>query len=149
MYCTMSLSTQTDLSGPPLIIEKPAFTIKLYTGSDFAEFIIKSDMHLDEKVARESKKILEETNPGIRYFLLVSSEGLFRLSRKARRLGADKTFSTHLAAVACYTSNYTLSLLGELYNKINKPAVLTRVFSNRAAAKEWLLEQRTEMVQAG
>lgn len=112
----------------------------IFPGSPWAEFHVAPDAVLDEKVSWEAKKVLEEAGPGIRFFLLVDSEGFFRVTRKARKLAASREFSTHLAAVACYTSNATISLLGDLYNKINKPAVPTRVFNHRETAVEWLSE---------
>jgi hypothetical protein len=122
-------------------IDAPFYLLKIHADSCFSEYVIKADAILDEKMARHTKKMLEEAAPGRKHFLLVSSEGFFRVTKKARKLGADRNFSSHLAAVACYTSNSTLALLGELYNKINKPAVRTRVFYSREAAQEWLHEQ--------
>ena len=95
----------------------------------------------DEKIAKQAKKVLEQENTGVKYYLYVEPEGFFRVTRKARKLGASKDFSSHLAAVAFVTSNSSLALLGELYNKINKPSVPTKVFSSKEAAKEWLAEQ--------
>jgi hypothetical protein len=122
-------------------IESPEFTIRFSTGSCFAELIFREGALFDENLARQTKLLLEESNPDKKYFLLVQSEGFFHVTKKARRTGADKTFSSHLAAVACFTNNATLFLLGELYNKINKPAVPTRVFHSREAAEEWLFTQ--------
>lgn len=129
-----------DLTIPPLIIDTSGFMLKIYTDRAFAECIIKTDAVLDEAFARESKRLLQEACPGRKYLLLVSSQGFIRVTKKARRIGADKAFSEHLEAVACYTNNPSLALLGELYNKINKPAVTTKIFSTREAALEWLSE---------
>lgn len=123
-------------------IDMPSFTLKLIPSSDLAEYVIKEGVLLDEKLAWETKELLERLRPGKKYYLLVSSEGFFRVTKKARKLGASGKFSSHLAAVACYTTNASLALLGELYNKINKPAVATRVFATKEAAEEWLEEQR-------
>lgn len=142
------LGTPIDLSSPPLILDEPNFLLKIYPELDFAEYMIKNDTVLNEDVARATKKMLEETLPGRKYFLLVSCEGFFRVTRKARRLGADKEFSAYLTAVGCYTNNPSLSLIGELYNKINKPAVPTQVFPRRENALEWLKEMMMQ-TQAG
>lgn len=123
------------------IIDRPGYRLKINPHLEIAELIIKLDAVLDEIFVRDSKKELEKARPGHKYYLLVGTEGFFRLTKKARKLGASKYFSTHLAAVACYTSNFTLALLGELYNKINKPVVPTHVFYTKEAAQEWLQEQ--------
>lgn len=125
----------------PIPFEHPCFLLKIYPEADFAKLTIRSEIIFDENAARASKKILEETNPGRKYFLLVSSEGFFRVTKEVRKLGASRAFSSHIAAIACYTSNISLFLLGELYNKINKPAHPTRVFSSKESAMEWLYEQ--------
>lgn len=130
-----------DLSLPAVVVERRAFILKMYPGSEFAEFIIRDNAVLDDKAAHESRAIFQTHAPGKKFFLLVSSEGFMKVTKKARRLGADRVFSSHLAAVSCYTNNASLALLGELYNKLNKPAVTTKMFSNREVALEWLLEQ--------
>lgn len=129
------------LQQPVVLIERPCFSVKITSGSPWAEFRVVPDAVLDHHISWEAKQVLEQTSPGTRFYLLVDSEGFFRVTRKARKLAASREFSTHLAAVACYTPHSSLSLLGELYNKINKPAVPTRVFSSREQAVEWLTEQ--------
>jgi hypothetical protein len=133
----------------PFLFERSNFTIKIYPDSDFAEFIIKGDTVFDDRAALKSKKILEEARPGKKYYLLVSSSGFFKITKRARRLGADRLFSSHLAAVACYTGNFSLFLLGELYNKLNKPFVTTRVFPSREPAMEWLTDQMVQRAVPG
>ena len=120
------------------VIERPHFVLKHSPDSLFAEFTIKDGVLYDEPLARETRMLLEEASPGKKYLLLVQCEGFFRVTMKVRKLGASKSFSSHLAAVAFFTNNSSLALLGELYNKINKPAVPTKVFSTRESAEEWL-----------
>jgi hypothetical protein len=121
------------------IIVKPNYVLKIFQENNLAELIFNAGAVLDEPLAREIKRTLVTTHPERKYNLLVGSKGFFRVTKGARILGARKSFSTHLAAAACYTSNSSLALLGELYTKINKPAVTTRVFSWREEALEWLL----------
>jgi hypothetical protein len=123
----------------PFILESNKFIIKVYP-NDFVEYVVKKDVLLDEKSAREAKKLLEDYKPGTKFFVLAEGLDFFRVTRGARRLGASKTFSTHMAAVAFCSNNFSLHLLGELYIKINKPAVPTRLFTNKKSAKEWLKE---------
>jgi hypothetical protein len=124
----------------PASLETEIFRINLFA-ADFAELIMKDNAVFTVNAARQSKSMLENANPGVRYHLLVSCEGFFRVTRGARKTGADAAFSTHLAAVACYTSNPSLWLLGELYNKINKPVVSTSLFLSRDGALKWLSER--------
>jgi hypothetical protein len=123
------------------IIDRQGYFLRINSLSGLTEFVIKADAILDEGLVRDSKSVLEQIRPGHKHYLLVSSEGFFRLTRKARKIGASKNFSTHLAAISCYTSNFSLALLGELYNKINKPVVPTKVFHSKEVATEWLEEQ--------
>jgi hypothetical protein len=127
----------------PVTIDRQGFILRHHPTDNITEFIIKSDVYFDDRMAAESKKIMEENFPGKRFFLLVGSDGFFRVTKKARRLGASRAFSNHLCAVACYTTNASLLLIAELYIKINKPAVPTKLFSSREAAEEWLHEKIT------
>jgi hypothetical protein len=124
-----------------VVTDHPQFVLKYSRETPFAEFIIRDGVLYDEPLACETRRILAEASPGKKYLLLVHSDGFFRVTRKVRRLGASKDFSSHLSAVAFFTSNSSLALLGELYNKINKPAVPTRVFSSRESAEEWLISR--------
>jgi len=138
----MSLIAKNVPPGPQ-IIDADSFSIILGEDPEFAELVIKDAVLYDDRVARETKSLLEQLRPGKKYYLVVSSIGFFRVSKKARKLGASKAFSNHLSAVAFYTTNASLLLIGELYNKINKPAVSTRIFASKEAAIEWLNEQRS------
>src|SRR5688572_27105962 len=124
---------------PTQVFESKSFYIRFFP-DNYAELIIKADILFNEQIAKHAKKVLELQNPGIKYYLYSEPEGFFRVTRKARKLGAMKEFSNHLAAVAFVTSNSSLALLGELYNKINKPAVPTKVFSSKDSAREWLFD---------
>jgi hypothetical protein len=123
----------------PFILESDKFIIKVYP-NDFVEYIIKKDVLLDEKAARESKKLLEEFKPGAKFFILAEGMDFFRVTRGVRRLAVSKSFSNHMAAVAFCSTNFSLQLLGELYIKINKPPIPTKLFMNKKDAEEWLKE---------
>jgi hypothetical protein len=135
------MESELKIPAPALLIEKAGYTLKIYPENNLAEYLLKAETLLDEKMSRESKRDLENAFPGKKYFLLVGSEGFFMVTRKARKLAASKKFSNHLSAVGCYTTNSSLSLLAELYIKLNKPAVPTKLFYSREAAMEWLREQ--------
>ena len=131
-----------EILSSPRTLDFPGFVIRHVPGSDVAELILKEGIHFDENQAKATRNALESLAQGRKLYLLVGSEGFVRISRRARKLGASASFSSHLAAVACYTSNHSLALVGELYNKINQPKVPTRVFATREAAEEWLTERR-------
>jgi hypothetical protein len=137
----LSLLPQYHPASVSVIIDRPAFTLKTFCDSEIIEMQIKAEIIFDHIAAMDAKKTLERLKPGQKCHLMVSSEGFFRVTKKARKLGADKAFSAHLSAVACHTSYSSLALIGELYTKINKPAVPTRVFHSREAAMDWLSEQ--------
>jgi hypothetical protein len=123
------------------IIKRPGYTILFFQDTEIAELIMDSDIIMDVGMVKEIKDVLVKARPGIQYFLLVGSQGFFRVKKEARRLGAKKRFSSHLAAMACYTTNTSLALVADLYVKINKPAVPTRLFSSRESALHWLSKQ--------
>ena len=131
-----------------LLLERPGYTLKINQENGQAEFLVKAETLLDDKLVRRAKEDLEMLCPGKKFFLLVGSNGFFRVTRKARKLAASRKFSDHLRAVACYTSNSSLALLAELYIKLNKPAVPTHLFYSRELALEWLHEQMTLQEQS-
>src|SRR4051812_9108569 len=81
-----------------------SFTLRLYPDSDYVEYVIKEGVIYDEAVARQTKSILESVHPDRKTYLLVTSNGFFRVGKKVRKLGASKEFSSHLAAVAFYST---------------------------------------------
>ncbi len=119
------------------IIESEHYLIKIHD-NDFTEYMIKDGVMYNESVARHTKNALEKYKKSAKFYVLAEGQNFFRVTKGARKLGADKEFSNHLAAVAFYSTNVSLSLLGELYIKINKPAVTTKLFTNRENAEEWL-----------
>jgi hypothetical protein len=107
----------------------------------FVEFVVKGDILFNAEHLRESKEMLLMNYPGKKFFVLFVGEEFFQVTKEARELAASKEFSSHLAAVALHTKNFSLRLLGDLYMKINKPNAPTKFFSDREAAIEWLREK--------
>jgi hypothetical protein len=124
-------------------IEAEEYILKIHN-DNFLEFIIREEAVLDVRVALEAKKIVEEYRPGIRFYVLAEGMGFFNVTKEARELSACKEYSSHMAAVAFHTTNPSMVFLGDLYNSINKPAVITKVFHSRYSAREWLQERMTE-----
>jgi hypothetical protein len=105
---------------------------------NFYEILIKENVTLDVELLLEIKNISENNHLHTKSCILVEGVGFFNVTKEVRELGAEKKFSARAMAVACFFKNPSLLLIGELYNKINKPAVETKMFTNREKAKNWL-----------
>jgi hypothetical protein len=46
-----------------------------------------------------------------------------------------------MAAVALYSNNLTLKIIGNLYIKLKRPASPTKFFDDRSKAIQWLKDQ--------
>jgi hypothetical protein len=120
-----------------IIIESEHYMMKIH-GSTLVEYLIKEDVTVDGDFVRRAQAELEKKRRERKYYVLVEGVGFFNVTSEARALIASAEVSNHLEAVAFYTTNYSLGLLAELYNQINKPSVITRSFANRDEALEWL-----------
>lgn len=104
----------------------------------FLEFIVKKDAVLKEQGVWLSKQQAEEAYPGKRFFVLLGGEEFFQVPKETREAVASEKFSTHLAAVALYSNELAMKILGNLYIKINRPEVPTKFFTDRNKAEIWL-----------
>jgi|SRR6185437_2521033 len=105
---------------------------------NFYEILIKENVTLDVELLLEIKNVSENNHPHPKSCILIEGVGFFNVEKEVRELGAEKGFSERAMAVAVFTKNPSLLLIGELYNKINKPAVETKMFTDRKKAKDWL-----------
>ena len=60
------------------------------------------------------------------------------VSGEARRAGASKEYTGHVAALALYSNEDYERIIGGLFLKINKPLVPTEFFDDREKAIAWL-----------
>lgn len=104
----------------------------------YLEFLVKKDAILNEQDLWQSKLEAEEYMPGTQFYVLLGGEEFFQVSREAREVAASDKFSTHLAAVALFSSELSLKILGNLYIKINRPNVPTKFFNDKKKAETWL-----------
>lgn len=104
----------------------------------YLEFMVKKDAILKEEDVWLSKQQAEEAYPGKRYFVLLGGEEFFQVPKETREAVASEKFSTHLAAVALYSNELAMKILGNLYIKINRPEVPTKFFTDRNKAEIWL-----------
>jgi hypothetical protein len=117
--------------------ETEVFIMKVHDDA-YIEFIVKKDVVLDVGDLWESRKMSLEYLPGKKFYVLMEAEDLFNLTKETRDTGASREFGKDLHAVAMYSSNFSMKLLGNLYIRINKPAVPTRLFDKRDEAEKWL-----------
>jgi hypothetical protein len=106
--------------------------------NNLLEIVIKENVILDVELLLEIKRISENHNPHAKSCVFIEGAGFFNVTKEVRELSAEQKFSSRAAAVAVFTKNPTLLLIGELYNKINKPAVETKIFTNREKARKWI-----------
>jgi hypothetical protein len=123
------------------IIETEKFVMKLHDDNNLLEYIVKPGVLMDTKELLLGKELLEEVRPGEKFFILAEGVELFTVTKEARKLAATREYSDNTHAIAFYTHNPSIFLLGKMYQQINKPAVPTNVFYNRDEARDWLLEQ--------
>ncbi|MFL5765665.1 MAG: hypothetical protein ACJ77K_17095 [Bacteroidia bacterium] len=130
----------------PTIIETEKYRLEIRDGSDLLEYTIKEGITYDAEDAIETKARVTALHPGERFYVLGKGIEFFNITAAARALAATKEFSDNTIAVAFYTSNISLQLIGEMYVKLNKPAVPTKIFKSLFSAQEWLNEQMNKNI---
>jgi hypothetical protein len=105
----------------------------------YLEFKVKKDTLLEPEDLWLSRKQSLEYLPGNKFAVLMESDDFFQLGSETRRVGASKEYSKDLIAVAFYSKNLSLKILGSLYIKINRPPVPTKFFDDRDKAEKWLM----------
>lgn len=130
---------------PDHAVQEEFFSLQFHPGR-IVVLTLSAGMLLDERTAKWITTLITDRLGKEKCFLLAESEGFFQVTKKARQLGADPLCNGHLDSVAMFTKQYSLALLAELYMKINRPSVPTRLFMNRDEAIGWL-QSRSE--QAG
>ena len=119
------------------VVETEKYILKIYE-DNLLEYYVKEGVVIDMSLALEVKKICALYRPNTKFYVFTEGSGFFNVTKEVREAGASKEFSKNMAAVALFTNNPSLLLLGELYNKINKPVVETKIFTNREKAHKWL-----------
>ncbi|MCE3258798.1 MAG: hypothetical protein K0S12_439, partial [Bacteroidetes bacterium] len=92
--------------------------------------------------AVEAKTEIRKRRGNDKFYVLAEGVEFFTMTKEARELCSTVTHLDNVFAIAFYTKNISILLLGEIYNKINKPPVPTKVFTNKDEARDWLNEQR-------
>ncbi|MGZ4078514.1 MAG: DUF7793 family protein, partial [Bacteroidia bacterium] len=102
------------------IIETEKCVIKIYSETPYLEYSIKEGASINEEDVLEYKKKVVNLRPGTKFYVLAEGIEFFTISQKAREICATKKFSDNTIAIAFYSTNISVLLLGEMYNKINK-----------------------------
>ncbi len=121
-------------------IESVKGITKIYENG-FVDSYINEGAHLDVPYLIKGKKQLEGLGLPKKFHVLSEGAGFYRITKEAKNLSASKEYSNHLAAVALVTDHVAVQLVIEFYNKINKPVVPTKAFTDRELAKKWLLDK--------
>ncbi|MGL5890422.1 MAG: STAS/SEC14 domain-containing protein [Bacteroidia bacterium] len=78
-------------------------------------------------------------NPDRSFLLLLDARQLSGMSNEARNYGVNNSFASMLKAMAIVVDSPSTRILANFYMKFNRPKIPTRVFSDPAIAKAWLL----------
>jgi hypothetical protein len=102
------------------------------------EFKVKKGVSFTAEDVWQSRDMSVNHLPGKKFGVLMEAEAEFNPTPDARRAGASKEYSQHVKALAFYSRNLTLKIIGNLFIKISRPIVPTRFFDEREKALEWL-----------
>jgi hypothetical protein len=141
----MSTSTDNDKNlysaSQPQVIETENYIFRIHS-EDYLEYEVKENAVIDAQEVLEGKRLVTKARPNCKFFVLARGVKFFTLTKEAREILATKAFADNQHAVVFYTPNPTLLLVGQMYMKINKPHVPTKIVNNLEAAKKWLHEKR-------
>jgi hypothetical protein len=138
----MALRHTFDTFGPIMkTFETPSFLMKIHDNC-LIEFKIKKDISFTAADVWHSRDLSVEYLPGKKFFVLTEAEDVFSPKQDARKAGASKEYSEHVQALAFFSKNLTLKIIGNLYIKVSRPITPTRFFDEREKALEWLDKQR-------
>ena len=118
--------------------ENTKYRIIYFPEEKVVEFYMK-DLEIEkEDIIEMHTETLHITN-GTKYASIFSAQDFFSISGEARTEGSKPYYSENLIAQALVVKNLAQRLIGNFIMKINKPVRDTRMFSNHADAKIWVL----------
>jgi hypothetical protein len=123
------------------LVETDKYVMKIYPASSYMEYRIKEGITMDVEDVVVSREYVINKYPGLQLYVFSEGAEFFTMTKKARERVASREHLDNTLAIAFFTSNVSIYLLGDLFNKINKPPVPTKIFNNRDTAREWLREQ--------
>ena len=102
------------------------------------EFLVKDNFNLQASDVWESRDLSVNYIPNKKFFVLFEGGEDASVSGEARRAGASKEYTGHVAALALYSNKAYERIIGSLFLKINKPLVPTEFFDDKDKAIAWL-----------
>ncbi len=108
--------------------------------------VVKKGQIFGEADVIESKQLSCDYKPNARFYVLMEGEEDATVSNGARRIAASKEYAQYTSALALCTSNLALRIMGNLFLKINRPSVRTRLFETREEALAWLQAQISKQI---
>lgn len=122
--------------------ETSAYTMTVHDDL-LIEFKVKKNTTLQEKDVWESRDQSVNYIPGKKFKVLFEGDENANVSVDARRAGASREYTGHVAALALYSNKLHERIIGNLFLKINRPLVPTRFFDDRDEAISWLQSFQT------
>ena len=119
------------------VFETKAFLMKVHDDL-LIEFLVKDNVNLQASDVWESRDLSVNYIPGKKFYVLFEGGEDASVSGEARRAGASKEYTGHVAALALYSNKSYERIIGSLFLKINKPLVPTEFFDDREKAIAWL-----------
>ena len=92
----------------------------------------------------KTKEINQNLAKNIPYCVLITKGEFSIVPAKVREFISRTDFIGITIAKALLTSSIADKIVGQFYIKINKPAIKTKLFTNRQKAIHWLKEQMDE-----
>lgn len=102
---------------------------------------VKAMSHIEESDIWAIKKANLSLTNGKPYCILVTAGHLSSISKEAKELTASKDFAQNTIAKAILVDSLGHKIVGNLYVKLNKPYIKTKVFTSRELAIAWLQSQ--------
>lgn len=95
---------------------------------------LKMNVEIAENIVDERLKYCK----GRSYPILADARNLVSIDSKARKFYATEKSLEGVSAGAIYIDNYLVRMLGNVWHKIEKPKVPSRLFTDKEKALEWL-----------
>jgi len=120
-----------------MIIETDKYIVRELE-SGLLENFIKEGAHIVAEDVRLLKKANMQISTRDKYVVLVNSSQFNSISKEARELSASKEFSNETIAKALMTPSTGHKLIVQFYLRVNKPHIITKPFTDKNLAINWL-----------
>jgi hypothetical protein len=121
--------------------ENNRFSIEYFPFEKRVDFFIKNEEISKEDVIEMHIQTLQLTK-GAEHTNLFRAQEFFSINAEARAEGEKPHYADGLIAQAFVVKNLAQRLIGNFIIKVNKPARLTRMFTDYEEATRWLADKR-------